>query len=54
MLVEQKTNEIPAARELLKKIGPLDTHILMLDALHTDAETARQIVQETGPLSAAR
>ena len=48
VLVEQKTNEIPAARELLKKIGPLDTHILMLDALHTNAETARQIVQETG------
>lgn len=48
VLVEQKTNEIPAARELLKKTGAIDGHLVMLDALHTNAETARQIVQECG------
>lgn len=48
VLVEQKTNEIPAARELLEKIGALDGHLVMLDALHTNAETAHQILQECG------
>jgi hypothetical protein len=48
VLVEEKTNEIPAARELLAKTGALDGHVVMLDALHTNAETAHQIVQECG------
>jgi predicted transposase YbfD/YdcC len=33
--VERKSNEIPAARTLLEKLGPLDGKFLMLDALHT-------------------
>jgi hypothetical protein len=48
VLVEEKTNEIPAARELLEKTAALDGHLVMLDALHTNAQTARQIVQECG------
>lgn len=48
VLVEHKSNEIPAARQLLQKIGPLDSHVVMLDALHTNAQTAHQIVQECG------
>jgi len=48
VLVEQKSNEIPAARQLLKKLGPLDGQLVMLDALHSNQETIRQIVQENG------
>ena len=48
VLVEQKSNEIPAARQLLQKLGPLDGQIVMLDALHSNQETIRQIVQENG------
>jgi hypothetical protein len=45
--VDQKTNEIPVAREL---IGRLDLcgRLVGLDALHTQAETARTLVQEAG------
>ena len=46
--VESKSNEIPAARELLAKIGPLDGKLVMLDALHTNQATLRQIHQENG------
>lgn len=31
--VESKSSEIPAARQLLKKLGPLDGRLVMLDAL---------------------
>jgi len=46
-LVDQKTNEIPVARQLLQ---PLDIQgaIVIGDALHTQAETARMIVMEKG------
>jgi hypothetical protein len=46
-----KTNEITAARTLLEKINQRqDLHgkVLVLDALHTNQETARLIVQEIG------
>jgi hypothetical protein len=46
--VDLKTNEIPAARQLLEKLGPLDGKLVMLDALHTCQETIRQIHQENG------
>jgi hypothetical protein len=46
-LVDQKTNEIPVARQLLE---PLDIQgcIVIGDALHTQAETARMIVMDKG------
>jgi len=46
-LVDQKTNEIPVARQLLE---PLDIQgcIVIGDALHTQTETARMIVMEKG------
>jgi hypothetical protein len=46
-LVDQKTNEIPVARQMLE---PLDIQgsIVIGDALHTQAETARLIVMEKG------
>ena len=48
VLVEQKSNEIPAARQLLENLGPLDGQLVMLDALHSNQETIRQIVQGNG------
>ena len=47
-LVEQKSNEIPAARALLKNLGPLDGKIVMRDALHANQETLRAITQGHG------
>lgn len=44
--VEQKSNEIPAARQLLKALGPLEGKLVMLDALHTNQTTIRQILQD--------
>lgn len=46
--VEKKSNEIPAARQLLAQIGPLDGKLVMLDALHTNQATLRQIHQDNG------
>ena len=46
--VEEKSNEIPAARALLEKLGPLDGKLLMLDALHSCQETVRQAYQDNG------
>ena len=46
--VEKKSNEIPAARQLLDRIGPLDGKLVMLDALHTNQATLRQIHQDCG------
>jgi hypothetical protein len=48
VLVEQKSNEIPAARVLLSKIGAQTAKLVMLDALHTNQQTLREIVQGTG------
>ena len=47
-LVEEKSNEIPAARTVLKNLGPLDGKIVALDALHTNQETLRTITQDNG------
>jgi hypothetical protein len=46
--VERKSNEIPAARALLEKLGRLDGKLLMLDALHCCQQTLRQIHQDNG------
>ena len=46
--VEHKSNEIPAARALLEKLGPLDGKLLMLDALHPCQKTLRQAHQDNG------
>jgi len=46
--VERKSNEIPAARALMGKLGPLDGKLLMLDALHCCQQTVRQAHQDHG------
>jgi len=46
-LVDQKTNEIPIARELFHKLE-LDGRKVSLDALHTQDQTARELVLEHG------
>jgi Domain of unknown function (DUF4338) len=46
-LVEEKSNEIPAARQLLERLE-LAGRFVSLDALHTQQETARLVVQEGG------
>ncbi len=45
--VADGSNEIPAARELLRR-APIEGALVTLDALHTQAETARVIVQDSG------
>lgn len=45
--VPDKTNEIPAAQTLIGRLD-LDDKIAVLDALHTQTETARAIVQGQG------
>jgi len=42
-----KTNEIPVARELFKRLD-LEGQLVGLDALHTQVETAAALVQEAG------
>ncbi len=46
-MVDTKTNEIPVARELFKKLN-LDGRKVSLDALHTQDQTARELVLEHG------
>jgi hypothetical protein len=46
-IVDTKTNEIPVARELFNKLD-LDGHKVSLDALHTQDQTARELVLEHG------
>jgi hypothetical protein len=46
-LTECKSNEIPAARELLRR-SDVEGCLVVPDALHTQAETAHLIVQEKG------
>jgi hypothetical protein len=41
--VEEKSNEIPAARALLEKLGPLDGKLLILDALHSCQQTIEMV-----------
>ncbi len=45
--VEEKSNEIPAARELIHQCAT-DNTLVLTDALHTQTLTAREIVQECG------
>jgi Domain of unknown function (DUF4338)/DDE_Tnp_1-associated len=46
-VVEEKTNEIPVARELFAHLD-LEERLVSLDALHTQDETARALVLEHG------
>ena len=46
-MVDTKTNEIPVARQLCKEID-LKGRLVSLDALHTQTQTARDIVLEAG------
>jgi hypothetical protein len=46
-IVDTKTNEIPVARELFKKLD-LDGRKVSLDALHTQDQSARELVLEHG------
>lgn len=46
-IVEDKTNEITAARELFKKLD-LDGKCVSLDALHTQQQTATELILEHG------
>jgi hypothetical protein len=45
--VATKSNEIPAAQTLLRR-APIEGALVTADALHTQAETARVIIQEGG------
>lgn len=47
IMVADKSNEIPAARELFTRLD-LEGRAVSLDALHTQAETARALVLEHG------
>jgi hypothetical protein len=46
-VVDKKTNEIPVARQLFPKLD-LEGRFVSLDALHTQTETALDLVQEHG------
>jgi hypothetical protein len=46
-VVAEKTNEIPAVRTLCRRID-LEGHLVSIDALHTQAQTAREVVLEHG------
>jgi hypothetical protein len=46
-LVESKSNEIPAVRQLLERVEVAGS-LIGVDALHTQQDTARQIVQAAG------
>lgn len=46
-MIAKKTNEIPVARELMDRLN-LQGRLVGLDALHTQQQTAREIVQEQG------
>lgn len=46
-VVAEKTNEIPAVRTLCQRVD-LGGRLVSIDALHTQSETARQIVLEHG------
>lgn len=45
--IKEKSNEIPAAQELLRR-APIEGTLVTADAMHTQNETARIIVQERG------
>jgi hypothetical protein len=45
--IPEKTNEIPMLSELLREV-PLEGKLVTADALHTQSDTARHLVQERG------
>ncbi|MGO9201520.1 MAG: hypothetical protein ACLQM8_13435 [Limisphaerales bacterium] len=45
--MDTKTNEIPVARQLFEDLD-LEGRFVSLDALHTQTETARDLVLEAG------
>ena len=47
-MVDQKTNEIPVAQKQLIPSLDLEGRLVSLDALHTQDETARAVVMESG------
>lgn len=47
VLTQAKSNEIPAARQVLRQLD-LTGRTVVVDALHTNVETARQILYEQG------
>jgi predicted transposase YbfD/YdcC len=47
MVEQDKTNEIPVARQLFERLD-LEGRLVSLDALHTQDETARALVLEHG------
>ena len=47
IVVPEKTNEIPAVRDLCQRLD-LQGRLVSLDALHTQTQTARAVVQEHG------
>lgn len=47
-MVDEKTNEIPVAQQQLIPPLDLENRFVSLDALHTQDETARQVVMEGG------
>jgi hypothetical protein len=47
-LVDRKTSEIPVAREVLMPQRDLTGRLVSLDALHTQDQTARQVLLEGG------
>lgn len=46
--IEEKSNEIPALKPLLKKVNPPPGVLITADALHCQQESARFITQELG------
>lgn len=46
-LVEEKSNEIPAVRDMMERMD-LDGRAVAMDALHTQTHTAREVVQKAG------
>jgi hypothetical protein len=46
--VQDKSNEIPATRRIIERLGPLDGVTVTTDAMHCLDETARLIVQKKG------
>jgi hypothetical protein len=46
--IEEKSNEIPALKPLLKKVNPPPGVVITADAMHCQQESARFITQELG------
>jgi predicted transposase YbfD/YdcC len=42
--VDEKSNEIPAVRELLKAFASLASAVVAIDAMHTQHDTAQLII----------